>query len=332
MDDLLMSLRAEAGSKDDAGAPEMSHENHFRFGYNEKCFNLRNSPADKWWVAYGRSKRPAMTWRDECIETARLIGRKVEVPIWLLFSGGIDSEVVIQSFMFAGVPFTVAITEFAHRLNQHDVQYAVQFCERHEIPYRKLRLDIVDFITSDAARDYASQTHCVQPQLLHTMWAMDQVDGFPVLGSGECLLVTEAPLDVPPGSAAGEQLRCVLYEKERIASWYRYLMVRGRDGCAGFFQYTPEVMLAFLEEDEVKKFAISNNILDDTTSFKSKIYRKHFLLQRRPKFHGFENVIHLDGLLRPELERMFGHWNQIYKTDYGRLIDEISPTWNETES
>ena len=41
-----------------------------------------------------------------------------------------------------------------------------------------------------------------------------------------------------------------------------------------------------------------------TMKLKEEIYRKYFLLKRRQKHHGFENVMHLDDRLRPEFDGM----------------------------
>jgi hypothetical protein len=298
---------------------ELSHRNHFKFGYNGKWFNERSSEQDEWCVSYGRCGRAVADWRAECIETARLIRSSTSQDLWVLFSGGIDSEVVLQSFMFSQISFKVAITCFRNDLNRQDVRYAIKFCETHQISYRLLHLDIVDFFKSGQAMECATLTKCVQPQLLHTMWAMDQVEGYPILGSGECFVVKR-------DAEQGEPARWDMFEKERIAAWYRHLLLRRREGCAGFFQYTPEVMLAFLLDEDIKQ--LCGNKLEDVANsmpIKGAIYRKYFLLEQRNKYHGFENVLHLDDELRPELERRFGAYNGIFRTEYADLVSELSP-------
>ena len=303
---------------------QLSHRNHFRFGYNGIWFTERKKAEDRWNVAYGRCERPVADWRTECINTARLIREATSEDLWVLFSGGIDSEVVVQSFMFAGIPFKVAITCFDSDLNHQDVRYAVKFCETHQIPYRLLKLDIIDFFESGEALSYAAASKCVQPQLLHTMWAMDQVDGYPILGSGECFLQKSV--------SPAEPDHWVMYEKERIAAWYRHLLLRGREGCAGFFQYTPEIMLSFLLDHEVVRLCTGQvNDVSSTMPVKASIYRRYFLLEPRRKYHGFENVLHLDDGLRPELERRFGDHNAIVFTEYTQLVAALAMEVNSRD-
>ncbi len=264
---------------------------------------------------YGSCQRCVEDWRAECIKTARLIRDATNLDLWVLFSGGIDSEVVLQSFLFANIAFKAAITCFSNDLNRQDVRYAVKFCETYQIPYRLLHLDIERFFEWGQALEFADRTKCIQPQLLHTMWAMDQIDGYPILGSAECYLVR----------SVSEPSVWEMLEKERIASWYRHLIVRNRPGCAGFFQYTPEVMLAFLLDPTIVKLC-TNSVPGetDTMNLKPVIYRRYFLLEPRPKYHGFENVMHLDDALRPELERRYGAYNGIVRTPYQDLVASLT--------
>ena len=309
--------------REPAKALTLSHRNHFKFGYNGQWFTERSSPDDQWCVGYGHSEWVPEDWRAECIKTARLIRDDADGDLWVLFSGGIDSEVVVQSFLFASVPIKVGITRFANHLNRHDMIYAVRFCETHGVPYRCLDIDIEKFFHSGEAWRYAERTKCVQPQLLHTMWAMDQVDGYPILGSGECYLVRRDPRE---GTASDGRPIWDMFEKERIASWFRHLMRTDHGGCAGFFQYNPENMLAFLQDPVVADLC-ANRLPghSSTMKLKEEIYRRYFLLERRQKHHGFENVMHLDDRLRPELERAFGDHNGIARTSYPDLLEMLAP-------
>ena len=244
--------------------------------------------------------------------------------LWVLFSGGIDSEVVVQSFLFAGVPIKVGITRFAHHLNRHDIIYAARFCEEPTaFPIAASTLTSRGSSTRARRGDTPERTKCVQPQLLHTMWAMDQVDGTRSWAAVKCYLVRRDPRE---GTASDGRPIWDMFEKERIASWFRHLMRTDHGGCAGFFQYNPENMLAFLQDPVVTDLC-ANRLRGhaSTMKLKEEIYRKYFLLERRQKHHGFENVMHLDDRLRPELERAFGDHNGIARTSYPDLLEMLAP-------
>ncbi|MFN0245626.1 MAG: hypothetical protein ACKV2T_01875 [Kofleriaceae bacterium] len=241
----------------------------------------------------------------------------------MLASGGIDSEVVLQSFVFANIPVTAAILRFSDGSNFHDIRYAIRFCETYQVPYRLLSLDIETFLANDALA-YAERTQCVHAMLLATMWAMDQVDGFPILGSGECYLVrggTDRATRGLPDHVWG------MHEKERIASWFRHLVATRRDGCAGFFQYTAECILAFLVDPEVATLCTGRGdpAVTNTATVKHELYRSHFLLEPRPKYHGYENVMHAVTPLAMELQRRYHQHDAIACTPYQELLVQLAP-------
>ena len=168
----------------------------------------------------------------------------------------------LQAFAHAKIPVTAAILRFKNDLNIHDISWAVIACDALKIPYKFYDLDVLDF-WRNGALEYATATYCISPQLLTTMWLIDQIKGYPVMGSGECLLVKEVPENYQPGVSPYEPSTWRLWEKEKIAAWYRHFIFRRREGCPGFFQYTPEIMLSYLEDPIVKDLVVNKpSILD----------------------------------------------------------------------
>lgn len=311
---------------------ELTHNNHFKFGYDGIPFNFRESIKNQWWVSYGKCKTPPLTFHSECINTAKIIHQKSKGKSTLLFSGGVDSEVVLQSFILAKLPIKAAILRFKNELNIHDISYAIIACEKLGVPYYFFDLDILKFWESNLFK-YANPTYCSSPQLLSTMWLIDQINEFPVLGSGECLLVKDIPKDYVPGVSEYGHSEWKLYEKEKIASWYRHFMVRNRDGCPGFFQYTPELILSYILDPFVKKLT-GNEITGKlcTASSKLKIYQQHFDLIDRPKFTGFEKIQNYDSYYRNILLNAFPDANQVAMTPLSTLKENMSSmNWTKNE-
>ena len=92
-------------------------------------------------------------------------------------------------------------------------------------------------------------------------------------------------------------------------------------------------MLAFLVDPMVMNLC-NNRLPNETTTMKIKplIYGSYFLLEPRKKYHGFENILHLDDALRPELERRYGAYNGIHKTPYDELVAGLSHEGGEKSS
>lgn len=300
---------------------QLTHRNHFRFGYNGEAFNFRTSPDDSWWVTYGKSEWQPRDWRTECIETARLIRSNTNLPIHVMFSGGIDSEVVVRSFHAAGIPICAAILRFKDDLNLHDIRYAVDSCEALAIPYRFYDLDLLKFWEAEVY-EYAARTYCLSPQLCSTMWLVDQIDGYPVMGSAECYLVKRLPEGYQPGISPYERSPWDMYEKELIAAWYRHFQIRDREGAPGFFQYNPENMYAFLVDKTIQDL-VNDRIPGKCSSMSSKlgIYQRYWPeLVSREKYTGFELVQEQDAPIRARLAEMHPGTRQVHRTEYNDLV------------
>jgi hypothetical protein len=308
-----------------SGIPSLSHLNHFSFGYDGNKFNFRTSADQKWWVEYGRCSRRPENFRNECIETAKLIRKNASDSIYIMFSGGVDSEVVLRSFVEAGIKVSAAILRFKNDLNIHDTSWAVIACEELAVPYRFFELDLLDFWKNEAW-EYANSTYCISPQLLPTMWLVDQIEGFPVMGNGECLLVKQKGHDYQPGISPYDNSEWEIWEKEKIAAWYRFFIVRNRNGSPGFFQYTPEVMLSYLLDPFVQRL-IKNKIKGKLTTESSKveIYQQHFPVLARPKYTGFERVQKEDAELRQLLKSKWSFADEIYKIRSSELMKSLFP-------
>ena len=212
---------------------DLTHNSHFEFGYDGIPFRFRQNKDQQWFARYGVCERAPYSFDVECFETAKLIRRLQPDPIWILFSGGADSEVVLRSFLQQNITVKVAILRFKNDLNIHDIAYAVIACEKLHVSYQFFDLDLLKFWENEAL-DLAKSAQCITPLLLPTMWLVDQLDGYSVLGSGECLLVKRVPSDYVPGVSVYPNSKWDLYEKEKIAAWYRHFMVIGRSGCPGF--------------------------------------------------------------------------------------------------
>jgi len=308
----------------------LTHNQHFRFGYNADMAAFRLSETDAWRVSYGQCAGQPGNFGQECIRAARLIGQMARGPIRVLFSGGIDSEVALRSFLAAGVDMSAVILRFADDLNIHDISHAVVTCESLNVKYRFFNMDVRDFFSSREAWAYAELTACVTPQFLPTMWLADQIDGFTVIGSGDCLIVrSEIENDCPrlgPYSAlfSAEPVAVDggpwnLWEKEKVAAFYRFFLKRKREACPGFFQYTPELIASFItDEITVRYLNLAPDSVMTAGAAKYPLYKKYFPIAPRPKYTGYERLRDDDMRLRRRLLEAFPGANAVFRTPVSR--------------
>lgn len=301
--------------------PQFTRGQHFRFGYleqnasasNFQPLRKRQADSDQWFVQYGRAVRIPMNFRLECLQAAREIAAQAgPLPITVLFSGGMDSEVVLRSFVEAGVPVEAAILRFKDDFNLHDYSWAILACENLGVKFKIFDLDLLAF-WAGAGLEYAERTQCVSPQLLPTMWLADQIEGFPVLGSGENYLVKK-------------EMQWLLLEKERIAAWYRHFLVQNRPASPGFFQWSPELMLAWLVDPLAIDLWQNRRPTElDSKIVKIRIYQAHFNVMKRLKYTGFEKVQQAELIIRQKLTDRFAGCDQVFETAIPDLVSMLSP-------
>lgn len=289
---------------------QLTYKNHFKFGYNGEWFSFRKAPSDKWTVKYGRAEREAGTLKEECIHAAKLIQQE-GIPITILLSGGCDSEFAVRCFKEADVPISCATVAFKQNLNRHDIEYAIDICRQLNIKHKILELNIFDFWLGDLWV-YATKTYCVSPQLPVIMWLSDQIEGYIIIGSGECYLTNKM----------GEW---EMFEREKVAAWYRHFLLTDKPGAPGFFQYTPELILSFLRDPVVQDLVQNKLGFEESLPIKSRVYEKFYEIRKREKYTGFEKIISVDDLQRKKLLRLFPHCNEIARTKVSDLFDRLSP-------
>lgn len=300
-------------------SPCLSFNDHFCWSYNNQPFTFRQSINEAWSVTYGRSSRPLNSWREENrIAAQEVLNAAQGQKIWLCFSGGIDSEILLRSFIDAKIPFAVASVRLSQNANAHDLEWAERAVKALNIKTWKIfDLDVNRFFHSGQALDYAVSTQCTSPELLSTMWLMDQVDGYPVLGSGECLLVRQyQPGYVPGVSSYDSSCPWYLIEKETVSSWYKYGIWRKRSCAPGFFQFTPQQIQAFMVDPIVQRL-VANQIVGkrDSASVKHDIYANYYPeLERRTKYTGYEQLSDLRIDFQAFLERRFPGTHQYHYT------------------
>lgn len=239
----------------------------------------------------------------------------------LCFSGGADSQAMIQAWEEAGLSFDVAILRFNDNLNQQDISTAVQFCETKKIEPVYIDLDVVKFLTRESI-DFADQYKCTSP---HFVTHYKMFDKLRELGySGICCGGTAFAKGMndwgPTPSAA--QANYIEYVRQNQYPVIGNFLGHDPALCWSIALLTPEVDVAW----NSPSFRSMEEI--NTVRYLAKVegYRKHgfFIIQQENKFTGFELVKdyfaekHNDGwsfekLFRIPLQKKYGTASGILK-------------------
>lgn len=262
---------------------EYSENNHIRYAISDGK------------LVFSHGKCNAYTsWRNECKKVASQLHDLHGNDLILMLSGGLDSEVVLHSFMSNGIRPRVAILRYERNINLHDVNYAFRICAARQISPIVVDVDVSSFFQNQLV-EFASITKCSSPQLNLLMYHADKVDGIPILGAGENYLVRR-------------EGRKEVYDLEeaRVTRLYDFFAKKDREAIPAFFQYTPGIMLSYLQKESVYGWVETAKHMGfiNTKKIKSSIIAEDFDIEPRGKLTGFELIEPLDQRYRKILEGM----------------------------
>jgi hypothetical protein len=156
------------------------------------------------------------------------------------------------------------------------------------------------------------------------MWLLDQTPGFPVIGSGDSAIKRlEGTNDF------------VFDEQENYLTLYLHLMRRNRVGVPAFFQYTPELLLAFFEHpilQDYRNFKAKEDRLISIPKYKFPIYQYSFSnLENRIVYNGFEKVEGLDQKYRSKLRSLCKGAGQPLRFNFDDFIEGLKTSGCKTK-
>ncbi len=295
------------------------HIENIWWAYDDKEFSLRETPDQIYIERSNVISRPIGTLYDECINNAKAIRDSVEGKIAILYSGGIDSEIAVQSFFEARIPVNIYIIRFNNNLNLHDIKWATKFCDSRNLSYTFLDLDIHKWLDGEVEK-YALPVSCQSPQIPISFWAVDQIDDYVVSGDGDLSL-----------RRYGDDCLESYGEKWGLTRW---MMHFAHPGCPKFYRYTSECEAAYMLDPTTKDFVtIASYHLSPPAIkfFKPYIFEKYFGTRYREKYTGFELIMEEEKMQRKNLQQLIGNSDYYISANYDLLVNLKSSTnfdWN----
>jgi len=229
------------------------------------------------------------------------------------FSGGLDSELVLRSYIDIGADPIVNIFRFEDHINEYDVSYAIVVCESLGIKYNVIDFNIAKFFEQDA--EYISDISQIdRPRGLPQLKFLDYTEGFAVLGIGDPRWSRSIKDNTP----------WILLDQEHDTGWDKYILHKNIPAIAQWFKWTPQLVLAYTELDWFKNLVINNKWSgrEGVTSTKLLGYREAYPdLLHRDKKTGMEPI---DSLIN-EFEKFLEKKNNglLYRQVVPRTLDEL---------
>lgn len=275
-----------------------THNNHYKHFIDGELFGVRSSKFQQYTTDVGvvdMDYYRNSDYNKERLRIAQLQYNDLGKDLVLFVSGGLDSEIMVRSYVEQGLKPLCIIIKFKGDYNISDVNEAVSLLTELEVPYKIIDYDIKDFYHSGAAAELAVEIQCELLPFL-AFFDVSRKLGVPTVLGGELLLERyRGPNQVP---------QWVLRNLETYeAAHVRFSKKYNIPFIIEWFSYTPEIMLYYLENIQVKKLIEPNSAYWSITPVKNVILRSIIPnLRVKSKGTGYEN---LKGLL-VESKQMLG--------------------------
>jgi hypothetical protein len=314
----------------------ITHNNHFQFGWGDDIYNMDNKFGE-FWTKYGQAEYIPTSFREECVRAAKLIAESTKRPLLLCLSGGINSEIMARSFIEANIPFEVVILNYNYRfttsINDHETKRAVQFVIENKVTCHTATLDIEDYF-KNSLPELCAQYKTNKLSKLIVCEIIKQFPNYHCVMGGDELLLKRHRTNGRPG-------RNGVYVEEELMN---IAAIETAANCgttisSRFFIYTPELMLAYLQNPTVTQWVKYENALHNAfvsvNAYANKIYVSHDLwpdMTIRTKYSGFERIVsqlNHDRSVNEDI-RLFLENTRLYKRtefiiDHDKLLEWLIP-------
>ena len=209
--------------------------------------------------------------------------------IILCMSGGLDSEIMAESFLKAGAPFSVSIWRYKN-LNTYDIKHAVSFCERHGLNYEIEECDPELFYEKFLHIHYGIKYLCNSPQIAVHLYFIEKLAK---KNPSSALFLPWEPPSFYYDSVRKTMLPRILINSRYLA-YYRAFHLNKIAGTPYFLICSSALLYSFLRLPAVR-FIMNQNInMKRKISYKIKteIYKQggFSAKPRKGKFTGFDKM------------------------------------------
>lgn len=249
-----------------------THNNWFKWGYRDGTF----------WTDYTNTGFKTLSFGEAIkFNAIRTIEDFPNETFEMMFSGGIDSEVLLRTYIDLAQPIRANIFRYEDNVNEYDMSYAEKIVKELKIPYRIIDFNIKKFYKHDAYKVYeiAKTSHA---RALPNLKFMDYVDGIPIYATSDIRWYR-------PSTDYSLRQEWYMQDFEYEFAWSHYADAIGRKALMQWFRYTPEMVFGWMNSNWFR------NLVSD------KYYGKLGIMST--KYMGYGEVY--DNLLRREKKTGF---------------------------
>jgi hypothetical protein len=300
---------------------ELIKDNYLRGSGNGPTWNVEIDPP----------KRKVKSYYEETIIAAEYLYANKTGKLHVMYSGGFDSQYVINIFKKLGFDFTPVIIRLQGNdqeqdYNYFDTKHAFEFCSSSGLTPIVVPFNYDKFVESGEFTEIGKEIKCGSIRSQATLKVAGSIDGFTVWGN-----------DPPYMKYNVERAVWQLEELEVIHCLLNFYRNRNIAGCPYFLSYTPEMMLSFLLDPYMVDLANGKYPGKlGTNSSKTHVYNNgsgfnmphySFAPGGRPKVDGYELIVKSPIRAHPKLleyDELKKNWQGEWYEDYHTIVPKLS--------
>jgi hypothetical protein len=226
--------------------------------------------------------RPIKSYYEELLENGRIVRDTFSGPLDLLFSGGVDSEIILRVYKDLGIPINVYIFKYENDYNLIEYTQAIKTCNDLNVIPKIIDFDLQKFFENDAY-DIQQKIFAAESGWLPHMKLTEYCDGLPILGSGNPY-VRRTSRDMT------KKYPWVLELDEKCHHWAVYHKTINRPCITDWYEYSPELLLSYFNLPFVQQLVndeVPGKLSNEST--KVQVHQDYWPdLDPRQKLVGFE--------------------------------------------
>jgi len=273
---------------------------------------------DPYVVEYEKVRAPLHDFRTECILAAHKAASMNEnnLPIIVMMSGGLDSELIAESLYLANIPFKAVIGKLQIEvateiitLNKHDYGYAERWCNAHDIEVEYCSVDI--YKQTKLLTEYVLSAQGFSPQYAWHMYLMKWCSDH-----GYFFMTAFGDINI---SLVNNKY--VSVDKQINSCIDIFCKNNGLNGITRFVKLDSQMTASFLKLTSVQKLMAEKTIklLDHKYTCFSEAFPE---MSIRPKHTGFESIQEWDNILRTYMKRHNGQYNKLSFTPISQFMEQ----------
>jgi hypothetical protein len=234
----------------------------------------------------------------------------------IFFSGGVDSELILRSYLAIGANPEVFIVRYENDLNLHDISYAIVICDILGVKYNLIDFNLQKFYSNDAEL-VSEQSQIDEVRVLPHLKFTEVADELIIAGFSD-IYWTRMSVDYLKKST------WVARDFEFDIGFDKYNIYHNRAAIYQWWHWTPGLILSYTNLNWFKQ------LLNDEFDGKAGINSTKILgfkeifpdLLPRPKYTGFERVQTVITEFQNYLEKKNG--GLIYRQEVDRTLKELT--------